>query len=140
MTLKDKSEKSIEAARYLSGRTDGLNNSSVHCSYYSCLQCILHNIDLKLNLNAEQQRLEYNLYHRNTDSPLGSHEYWVDRFCKHLFLINPIEAKFVYSSTLMLKSRRQEADYREVEFTVDKTKQFYEVAKKVLASINNLME
>ena len=40
----------------------------------------------------------------------------------------------------MLKSRRQEADYREVEFTVDKTKQFYEVAKKVLASINNLME
>ena len=138
MTLKAKSEKSIEAARYLSVRTDGLNNSSVHCSYYSCLQCILHNIDSILNLDANQQKNEYDSYVKKTAHPLGSHEYWIEKFCKHIFLTNPNEAKFVRTNTLTLKSRRQEADYRETDFSVAKTKQLYELAKSVLDSINNI--
>ena len=100
------------------------------------MQCILHNIDSKLNLDANQQKNEYDSYVKKTAHPLGSHEYWIEKFCKHIFLTNPHEAKFVRTNTLTLKSRRQEADYR--DFSVAKTKQLYELAKSVLDSINNI--
>lgn len=60
-TLKEKSALNIKAALTLTNTAD-ICSTSVHCSYYSCYQLIIHFLETKLNLDKGQRKNQYDIY------------------------------------------------------------------------------
>ncbi len=145
MNLKEKSERSLESANLLSCNAR-LNNSSVHCAYYSCYQLILYYIDYHNVMNEDDRKNEYDNYKINAKSQhkLGLHEYWISVFENILnregkYKCNYRTIHYIINKVKELKEYRSQADYTETEFDVAKTLTIYNDAYSVINDINNIL-
>ena len=145
MNLKEKSERSLESANLLSSNAR-LNNSSVHCAYYSCYQLILYYIDYHNGMNENDRRNEYDNYKKTKSSKrtLGLHEYWINVFNKILIREGKYKCKIKDISDIInkvkeLKEYRSQADYSETEFDTKQTVNIYNDAYSVINNINNIL-
>lgn len=144
MDLKIKSEKNLKAAEMLSKRDDGINICSVHCSYYSCYQYIIHCIGEIKSWDAKQRRDKYDEYREmcreKGDIPMGTHEFWLNQFYEYALTINFNVARHVYIKTELLKAKRVDADYSDKDFSKNETSDFANYAKSIIDSINTIMK
>lgn len=110
-------------------------NSSVHCSYYSSVQLMIH---LLLNkFNFTQEKLEISAKSENK----GSHV-----FAKN-FLYNKMKEKNVRFKAVEfhrevgeLKNKREQADYQEIEIDSDFSEDAYKQAEKVNEILEEIFE
>ena len=143
MDLKIKSGINLKAAGMLSNRDD-INICSVHCSYYSCYQYIIHCISEITKLNDIQRRDKYEEHKeeckRKGESPMGSHEFWLNQFYKYAITKDFQAARHVFTKTEQLKSKRIDADYSDKIFTKKETSDLANCAKSIIDSINLIMK
>lgn len=104
MNLKQKSEDNLKAAQLL--HDERLCNSSVHCSYYSCLQMMKHYLCNISNISYDDQADCCGL-------EMGTHKFVYSYFLKILKNKKIIPNDFVTFNTnyTLLKLKREKADY-----------------------------
>lgn len=104
MNLKQKSEDNLKAALIL--HDSRLCNSSVHCSYYSCLQMMKHYLCNVSNISYDEQADCCGL-------DMGTHKFIYNYFLKILFKKKIVHTDFVTFNTnfTTLKLKREKADY-----------------------------
>lgn len=108
MVLKRKSEENIEAAGYLINGDKQFCASSVHCSYYSCLQFIKHILNYNCGINYGTQDEAGKRYQNG-----GSHNYLFHELANQLRL-KGISAEIIKNTDENLKTlkrNRKNADY-----------------------------
>jgi len=105
--LKHKSQFNMDAANFLIEKN--LYASSVHCSYYSCIQLAKHVLLNKLGITEQ-------ILKQNYTKPIGSHNIIREAIIKELksrtndrFKITQFNTKFG-----IVKQLREESDYHEV--------------------------
>lgn len=113
--LKLKSEESIKASMML--LKQHLPNPSVHCSYYSCVQLILHLLRShfgKTELAIKQEGMAG----AKTDN--GYHNWLLNLIFKELVRLNGTDAAKFIGIIVMLKKQRATADYenRDIDFAI----------------------
>lgn len=131
-TLKEKSALNIKAALTLTNTAD-ICSTSVHCSYYSCYQLIIHFLETKLNLDKGQRKNQYDIYVKGVRDAggfkiLGSHEYWIQQFINDYRRKKSNEVPLIYTNLMQLRQARLEADYETTDFSKRNTDDLYDVA------------
>lgn len=121
-SLKEKSLENIESADLLVGK--GYFDSSVHCSYYGCLQLIKLALNEKANIDFETQ------FRESKSDSRGSHIYYLSKFktfFKNGALRNEIEVQT--NSVRKLKELRVRADYDPIKVEPEKCAEAVMTAK-----------
>lgn len=133
MILKTKSKENIEAAQSLID--NGYYSSSIHCSYYSCLQAIKHIMIHKYEMSEED------IYHNQKENVRDtSHTYLIN------FIIKKIRDKsnkiedFRETNTDLntLKNTRNESDYQEQIILKEISDETRNTAKRVLSVLKRV--
>lgn len=105
--LLNKSEKNSDAATLLHG--EELFCSSVHCSYYSCYQLMIHIIYNVLGYDEE----EYS--NTNELNNVGSHNYTINIIRQEIISKNNSLTREFADNIRILKDFRKKADYKQVK-------------------------
>jgi len=134
-TLREKSNLNIKAALTLTSTVD-ICSTSVHCSYYSCYQLIIHFLETKLNIDKGARKNKYDIYVKGVRDAggskiLGSHEYWIQQFINDYKQKKSNEVPFIYKNLMQLRQARLEADYEATDFSKKNTDELYDVAFNV---------
>lgn len=121
----NKSEQNLNAATKLIELE--LNASSIHCSYYSCLQRMLY---IKTEKLGEQPET---LLKRAKAEDTGSHNIITNEIKQAISSKNSnYSEQQAFSNTLaLLKRNRIEADYQPIEINKSKSSASLELAKKI---------
>lgn len=133
MVLKTKSGENIKAAQSLID--DKFYSSSIHCSYYSCLQLIKHIMIHKYGMSEDD------IYWEQKSKPNeNSHTYLINFIGKKIReKSNNIEDFRETNSNLVnLKTTRNESDYQEKEIIEDISNTSLATAKKVLSVLKRV--
>lgn len=117
--LLEKSKESIESAWFLIG--EGKNASSIHCSYYSCIQIIRH---ILLHVH---KKTEATIKVESKAFSGGSHEYLIDCVVKDLNK-RGYNTSRLYTNLYLLKRMRTEADYLDINITPVNSNRAFRVA------------
>jgi len=111
--LRQKSEFNIEAAKLLIRGT--YYASSIHCSYYSCLQLLKYSIKEFFDIDYEKLSVLI------STSGMGTHQFIID------YVVNEIKRNLSFEDSRMfsraikdLKQYRIDADYNNIEINMDK--------------------
>lgn len=86
--------------------TELLFNASVHCSYYSCVQYILHILSSHLNMEDDE------INNLNLTTTISTHKYLRTTIYNSLRQINPEYAVDFNDDIGTLMGRRVTADYK----------------------------
>lgn len=129
--LKQKSLFNIESAELLI--SNNLYCSSVHCSYYSCLQLLKFTI--KDFFKIDYSVLDTKIISGN----LGSHQFIIN------FVMNEIksnvgrhEARNFKRSIMDLKQFRTQSDYENIEVNITQGQKAFELANEVRAFLTKI--
>ncbi|PJC62847.1 MAG: hypothetical protein CO022_02365 [Flavobacteriales bacterium CG_4_9_14_0_2_um_filter_32_27] len=128
MILKKKSESSIGAAKALN--EINYYSSSVHCSYYSCLQLIKHILLHKYKKSEDELRNE------QEKSGKPSHEYLINSILIKIRDVSPINFRDVSRELPALKMARIDADYKEIEIKKGMSEDAFDKATELLTTLN----
>jgi hypothetical protein len=129
--LKDKSDQNIASAQYLIVKSHYA--SSVHCSYYSCVQLMLH------ILGSHFKKTEIDI---DNESQLGSkdeggfHNWLINYIQRQFFLINNKDSREFYTFIGQLKNQRVRSDYRNVEIKPQKATESKSYAEEIIKLLN----
>ncbi len=138
--LNIKSNISLNSALQLTSKPETCM-SSVHCSYYSCYQMMMHYLETKCNLDDKRRRIQYNKYTSLCKGkPLGSHEYWINEFVKKAGLLNKSNASEIYQEMMSLKRNRTHSDYTKDNFDKKMTDEIYDKARNCILLMNKTFE
>lgn len=131
MVLKRKSEENIEAAGYLINGDKQFCASSVHCSYYSCLQFIKHILNNNCGIKYSSQDKEGKKYHNG-----GSHNYLFHelRIQSESKGISAQIIKKTDEDLKTLKLNRKKADYTTTEID-DCAPKSYSLSKSIYSQL-----
>lgn len=132
--LQTKSLISIESATILHDKM--YYSSSVHCSYYSCVQLMKH-ILLHV-LNKTEGDLKDKMDEYNRDNPkfkMGSHEFYIGAIATHL-KTNKLDVVTFTSKIFKLKKDRTDADYLELAIDYDTSRYAIEKATAINKILN----
>lgn len=111
MSWKEKSGESFKATNKLI--TEGLYNTSVHCSYYSCVQLMYHTLEKYLNMDQTEIKKESN-------ESQSSHVWLINKVTQLLKqLTSKKDARNFSDSVHKLRKCRVSADY-DKEFVVER--------------------
>ncbi len=121
--LKKKAEHNYIAAEKLIN--EHLHSSSVHCSYYSCLQLMKHIVQDFCGISYENQDIEI----RNTRS--ASHEYLKVKIESEIARVDISKKRWFKNTFGDLKQFRVEADYHDIEVNSDKSKGAFQIAGEI---------
>lgn len=129
-----KSNNSIAAAKQL--MDSNLEAPSVHCSYYSCIQLMLHIAIEKLGESSES------LLSRSNFENTGSHVTLTNEIKKELTnrTTNYSELQTFSNNLATLKRNRTEADYMEIDITRPKCSASLDIAKKINAILERVFK
>lgn len=106
-------EENIQSADYLINK-HGFYCSSIHCSYYSIFQLLLH---------IHKQRDTQLFRDRNKLDKAGSHELMINGTFEIIEVTNPVDAGKFLRTMNILKGNRKDSDYSEDH--IDKTRSLY---------------
>jgi uncharacterized protein (UPF0332 family) len=120
--LLSKSEWNFLAAKLLIEKE--YPNSSVHCSYYSCVQLMRYILMEKYGQTIES------IYSSSKDEKGGSHEALINMFIKHLRGLNFNFREF-NTEIQEIKSYRNEVDYKYLEVNKDTAREIRRKAESV---------
>ncbi len=121
-----KSQNSLEAANELHQKT--FYNSSVHCSYYSVLQFMLHVLYEELGGNKQSDDAE-----AKSQGGGGTHVFTINQIKKWLKSKTDRTARESFSNQLyQLKQQRVSADYDEKSFSPKESLKLYIQAQSLI--------
>jgi hypothetical protein len=105
-------------------------SSSVHCSYYSCIQLMKH----ILLLNEE--KTEQELFKKQQSASQNLHEFLINYFVRQL-RVNNLYAQYrnTIGKLTELKVLRNDSDYREVVIDETKAKFASDLSLKILRDL-----
>lgn len=128
--LLEKSNKSIEVAELLDKQK--YYATSIHCSYYSCFQVMLHIKFEKFNEKPES------IFQRCKDSDTGSHAVVTNEIKKAVIAKKGFEvAQPLFEKILTLKRNRVIADYYDAHVDLAKSSASLSLAKTVRGTLLN---
>jgi hypothetical protein len=117
--LSNKAEINIDAAKKLLDSTHFC--SSVHCSYYSCVQLMKHIIIHKIGMSEENISLE-----EKRSPMLGSHGLYINLTLTYLKSnVKRDDWKLFNDEIVKLKRARRDADYIDVTIDYDSSRFSY---------------
>jgi len=125
--FKEKSSQSSAAADHLI--KSALFSSSVHCSYYSCVQNLLHILFNKLNLDQKQFQSDA----RNNNK--GTHKWAADVIGIQIAKKSVKDYKWFQREFGELRALREVADYSEELIGSDSSRD----AKRRCSTLNNFL-
>lgn len=134
--------KSIESSKAAKGliETHKLYNPSIHCSYYSCVQYMLHVLYAYLryyDLKTEEERNKMIKKLIDESAEIGWHNRLIQTILKRFPAKTSSVAQFRFKSWISdLKSLRQESDYFETVFDETRSKEI--LARS--AEVNSLLK
>lgn len=108
--LKSKSDCNINSASSLI--TNSLYASSVHCSYYSCVQLMLHILRSDFGKTDVIIDSESKIGSKNNR---GFHNWLINIIRKEYMQRNPGDSRLFYSKIGQLKKLRVNADYKNID-------------------------
>ncbi len=118
MSWIQKSEDSFKSTNKLIG--DSLYNTSVHCSYYSCIQLILFVVNSKLGITPEEIDTE--------TKTKGSHNWLIGQVIKALPSTERRKARKLNDDIQELKRQRVIADYSNEQIVENKAKELRQLS------------
>lgn len=125
--LKEKSDNNVKSAQSLINQS--LYSSSVHCSYYSCVQLMLH--ILRSDLSKTEAQIE-------REQRGQSFHNWLINLIKLEFDgRDPSQSRTFYSTIGQLKALRVKADYKNIEILPNEANRALTNANTMLMSLKN---
>jgi hypothetical protein len=144
--LKDKSLESIGAAGVLIQAK--CFASSIHCSYYSCLQYILDVFHEDLNISEKDLQEEYTLYVKeekeNDGDDSGRHNFYINKIGRELFKRmdkdkNTYQHMNDFTSMIhKIRRKRTDADYFRRTIGEKDSSKIKEKASNILTYLNGI--
>jgi hypothetical protein len=125
--LKNKSDQNIASAQYLIVKNHYA--SSVHCSYYSCVQLMLH--ILRSHFKKEEVDIEKESQVGSSDEG-GFHNWLINYIRQQFFLVNNVDCRDFNSLINQLKLKRIKSDYRNAEIKPTEAKESKDYALKII--------
>lgn len=125
----DKSQINIHAAEVLQ-KNHNYFVSSIHCSYYACIQHMLHIVFNKLNVTKQQ----FDTEKRNNKD--GTHGWASKRIEIELAHIDRQEFKWFQKAFPELKQLREDADYSENIAGIDSSRDALNKANEIIRTLN----
>lgn len=104
---------------------------------------MLFYLDKAFGYNDSKRKREYDSYISSFGGkrPLGSHEYWINEFHKHLCGRKKNSTSNIINMNIRkLRENRMEADYKETDFAKADTDKLYETARNTIGLINQSFE
>lgn len=125
MSLLKKSEQNIISAKLL--KDNNLFASSVHCSYYSCVQRMLNIVHVHMGSDKDDLKNKCKI------NATGSHVIMANEVKLELFRVsmNDSESQFFSNNIGNLKRNREAADYHQVDIEPMKCQASIEIAYKI---------
>lgn len=124
--IKQKSKEFMNAAQFLIDK--GCNNSSIHCSYYSCL------LQMKYILaNCSDRPISYDVQDKHKGD--NSHIYILTEISNRAK--NPKKAKDIVQIFRYLKDERVEADYHDKIFTQNDALSIKQTSENLRQKLND---
>jgi hypothetical protein len=125
--LKDKSDHNLKASGNL--LTKSLCAPSVHCSYYSCIQLMLHILRSDLKKSDLEVDKESEAGSKNEG---GFHNWLINLILRELVKKDFQLSRDFSTFVGQLKGLRVKADYKNVEISPNKAKEGLEFAQHVI--------
>jgi len=127
--LLNKSKESIEASEFL--KNENLFASSVHCSYYSCIQLMRH---ILFNIQNEDENTFDNGQNINQ---AGSHNYLLSILTNDL-KNHEIDIRTFRNQFRNIKDLRKNADYKQLVILEIDCNNAYNLALKINRTLKNI--
>ena len=121
MSIKKKSDENFQAIDLL--LQENLFSPVIHCSYYSCLQLIIHFVYEYCEVTEEQ------ILEETKDK--GSHNFYLNKYVSEIKRINSRNAVLFYQYISKFKRKRTESDYQLEEVAKEDSIKAKETAKKI---------
>lgn len=125
--LKEKSKSNKDAAELL--QKSNMFVSSVHCSYYCCLQLMKHLVAVKLGITYENQENE--IKHTNSKA----HVYVINKIGTPSNIKDPLDRREFIANINQLKDLRVESDYKNISIDKSKSQKAYSTACSVIEQL-----
>ncbi|WP_343112962.1 hypothetical protein [Mucilaginibacter sp.] len=110
--------------------------SSIHCSYYSCIQNIMHIILFNVGIDNEKLKSDFRDFKKkNPENPGGLHEYYINVTVTYL-KSKKLDVISFNKEIFKLKKTRTEADYLNIEMGYDDSR--YSIQKA--DTINKILQ
>jgi hypothetical protein len=103
--------------------------SSVHCSYYCCLQLMKHIVAVKLGVTYEDQDNEI----KSTSSK--THVYVINKIGSPNNIKDPLDRREFRANIYQLKDLRVESDYKNISIDPSKSQKAYSTACSILEQL-----
>src|SRR5258706_6936010 len=128
-----KSELSLDAAERLKNNPNSHHSSSIHCSYYSCYQRLLHVLYRILGYDAKKYEQEFSLFKLKQNG--GSHEFMLHLFWSKISLRNMDDAKDFKNDFISLRKLRIDSDYKDLWLEKDSSDKAYILALGIIKNV-----
>lgn len=127
--LSDKSDVSDKASTKLYSQSYFC--SSVHCSYYSCVQLMLHILRSHLNKTDREVDREYK------NAKTGLHAWLIGVIFREIIKKNFNDARDFKNTIGVLKQKRVDADYKNIKIEQSDAKMSCDYSVEILKILNN---
>lgn len=124
-----KSELSLDAAEKLKNNPHNHYSPSIHCSYYSCYQKLLHVLFKILGYSKEQYDNEFRLFRLKQEA--GNHEFMLQLFWRKISAKNIDDGRDFKNNFISLRKLRIDSDYLEIWIEKDKSDLAYHLAEAI---------
>lgn len=125
--LKNKSNQNISSAQYLISRN--CFASSIHCSYYGCVQLMLHILRSEFNKTEEDITKESQ---EGSRDERGFHNWLINFIRGQFYLRNNVDCRDFLSFIVQLKAKRVKSDYHNKEIKPNEATISKEYAQKII--------
>jgi len=135
--LQTKSANNVKASQML--LKQDLNSPSVHCSYYACVQYMLHILHTKQGMTKES--IDKEQRELSMELSGGFHAWLINKFWALLLGFERGETARLFASYIgELKGLRVKADYENIEISAKKAKQAYETSEKIIKILKEKLD
>ena len=135
--LKEKSDQNVASASTLI--SSDAYSSSVHCSYYSCIQLMLDIFHDHLLIDKKALDTEFGKYKDEADSEIGFHNFYINKIRLEFLQRNKNfeEVQDLYGLLTQLKQKRVDADYTEKIIGKKDSEKALTKARRVIEYLSN---
>ena len=128
-----KSELNLDAAEKLKNNPNNHHASSVHCSYYSCYQRLLHILYQILGYDLAQYDEEFRSFKLTQNG--GNHEFMLQLFWQKISTKSIDDAKEFKTNFISLRKLRIDSDYRSLWLEKDSSEKAYNLALAIMRTV-----
>ncbi|WP_337043659.1 hypothetical protein [Emticicia sp. 17c] len=131
--LKTKSDQNIQIAHSILSTNNGCYASSIHCSYYSCVQLMLHILRSHFGQTDSEVSAE-------SESAKGGLHLWLIKkiAAEYEVSTNKYDARELKQKLHQLKKTRGTSDYENVEITQSTAQRALQQANNINSSLKRI--